>query len=219
MPRARRSDRAGAGARLSALWTAVLTLLWAAPLIAFAALHLGHPPPLPALAAMTALVAAAATRRWIPARWFSPARWESQRFYRAAGVRAFGRIVPEGAVLTKLEGRRRRAGQSPAPSGAALASLGASATGRVATARARAQLEAATRDSEQTHLAWLLRTLAFVLWAVAIGRTRFAGLLLLANLPLNVYPILLQRDTRARLQRVAAWRARQGAASRNPRKA
>jgi hypothetical protein len=172
-------------------WTVLLTLLWAGPLLAFAALHHAEPPPGGSRFAVAALAAAGLlARRGLPHAYFSTKEWERDgAVFRRLGVRRFGRVVPHGALLNRL-GRRN----------------GEGGAGRAGTAAARTALEPETRASEATHLWWLLTTLAFALWAVLIGRGVFAGVLLLASVPLNVYPILLQRDTRARLRRIAAYR-------------
>jgi hypothetical protein len=176
---------------LHGAWTVLLTALWAGPLLAFAALHSAEPPPGGSRLAVMALAAAGLlARRGLPHAYFDTTDWErSGAVYRRLGVRRFGRVVPHGALLNRFSRRR-----------------GAACASRAGTAAARTTLEQESCASEATHLWWLLTTLAFALWALLIGRGGFAGVLLLVSVPLNVYPILLQRDTRARLRRIAAHR-------------
>jgi hypothetical protein len=196
-PLTQRRTRAGPAQRMANAWTAVITTAWLAPLLAFAVLHAATPPPSRRLVAMTALLLAgllAAMR--LPGRYFASRGWErGGRVYRRVGVHRFGAIVPGGRVV------RRFAGDGAAPwlDAALLRSL-----------------EQGTRDSEQTHWWWLFTTLAVVLWAWSIGSRWTALLLLVLSVPLNVYPILLQRYIRARLTRIMRTR-RSGAALQRPK--
>jgi hypothetical protein len=61
-----------------------------------------------------------------------------------------------------------------------------------------------TRLAEKSHLASLWLPLPCVVYALQLGWYEFALLLPLPNVPLHVYPVLLQRYTSARIQRVVA---------------
>src|ERR1051326_2382195 len=54
--------------------------------------------------------------------------------------------------------------------------------------------------SEKVHLLALFSTLPPIICAMLIGWSKAAALLALSNLPFNVYPVMLQRYTRARIE-------------------
>jgi hypothetical protein len=187
----RAEETANARGRIGDVWSAaassVVTLLWAAPLAAFAARHAGSPPPaawLPMIGLLVCAGLVAAAR--LPAPYYVSRRWESSHLYRRLGVRAFGGIVPDGRALKRIAGVDGRwLGRGD----------------QIAVVQRR------TCASERTHWWWLLTGLAVIVWAWSIEAQRTAALLLALNVPLNVYPILLQRYTRARIDRIAQRRA------------
>jgi hypothetical protein len=179
------------------IWEAAATLLWVLPLLLFAATHARTAPPAPAAALVTLLVAAGiALPRSLGERYFRTRHWERDgTLYRALGVRRFGRWAPRGAVMQRIA-RRHAAGSTRGTRATTPRSPATHAAGRHA-------LGDATRASERTHVWWLFMTGALIVWAGAIGAWPAAALLIAVNIAFNVYPILLQRETRARLQRVA----------------
>ena len=62
--------------------------------------------------------------------------------------------------------------------------------------------EKSARRSERIHWAMLLGSLPAGLWAMSENDLVFAAHLAVANIPMNLYPIMLQRYTRARLERL-----------------
>lgn len=63
---------------------------------------------------------------------------------------------------------------------------------------------ARTRHVERSHLAWMLAALPATAYALAAGRAGFAAALLVLNVVTNLYPVLLQRLNRGRVERVLA---------------
>ena len=63
-----------------------------------------------------------------------------------------------------------------------------------------------TCDSERGHLLMLFAALPAIAYALSTGRFKFALYFLTLNIVLNVYPILLQRYTRARIVRILGAR-------------
>jgi hypothetical protein len=180
---------AGGASRLERAWEVVATLAWLLPLLVFVAVHATTPPAWPVRVAIALLALFALTvPRMLGARWFAVRRWEAGgRVYRLAGVRFFGRWVPRGKVMNRIA--RARSPQQWCGK-------------RLADGAARAALQHATRESERTHLWWLLLTNAVILWAASIGAWHWTVALALLNVLLNGYPVMLQRHTRARLQRI-----------------
>jgi hypothetical protein len=78
------------------------------------------------------------------------------------------------------------------------------------------RIDAATRAGERTHWWWLLSSAAIAVWALAIAAHGFLMLILVAAVPLNVYPILLQRHTRARAARLLLRRRTRARAEPQP---
>jgi Glycosyl-4,4'-diaponeurosporenoate acyltransferase len=160
-----------------------VNILWFTPIIVYF-VHLCSDRP--ARGALLALVTAACgtvTGR-LPLRWFMLTRWEVERTpYRRLGVRRFRALVHEGELMNRL-----------------------ARWGRTITIQEnRRSLEVWRQRSlvnERIHWAWLLLSLPIATDAVAHGDLAFACYLVLANVPFNVYPVLLQRDTRARLTRM-----------------
>lgn len=138
-----------------------------------------------ALAATGLGVGAAAPAHWLRLR----AGERAGRVYTRLGVRRFRRIAFRGDIMNRVQ--RRIAG-----------GLGVAGVSSVRFA----PLIRWTRRNERIHWAWVLATPALVAWAATHGRPLTAALVLAAMVPLNLYPIALQRYTRGRLE--AAMRAR-----------
>jgi hypothetical protein len=65
-----------------------------------------------------------------------------------------------------------------------------------------AERENRTKRTERIHWAIWLGAVPTAVWAVMVRKYWFAVYLSLANIPMNVYPILLQRYTRRRLANI-----------------
>ncbi|MBB2925332.1 hypothetical protein [Cellulomonas cellasea] len=123
-------------------------------------------------------------QRWLPRRRVRVGADEVRR-YRRCGVELFGRAL--GAV-----GWNRAV------------DAGRGFDGTRATLDA---LEAGTRRSEGAHLLLLGLTVLLAVAGLVLGRPGVAVWSAVLAVPFHVYPVLLQRTTRYRLQRLAALRA------------
>jgi hypothetical protein len=65
-----------------------------------------------------------------------------------------------------------------------------------------------TEASEKSHLVLMLAGIASAAYAAYVGWAMWAVVLTAGNLVTNLYPVLLQRYTRARIARVTQWNAR-----------
>lgn len=123
---------------------------------------------------------------WAPPSYYRVRGFErSGRLYEFVGVRWFRRLVPDGDFANRWRRRHepdfrmirgRRGAQAFLPRNIA---------------------------SEQSHLVLLLMGFATCAYAWHIGWHGWAWYLFVANVLANVYPILLQRYTRARIARLA----------------
>jgi hypothetical protein len=121
----------------------------------------------------------------VPDGYFRLRRTEADgRIYAALGVRRFRSLVTYGEPMVRL--MRRIDPESRAR-------LNSSTL---------AEREKNTRKTEKIHWAMLLGSVPAAVWAVLVRESWFAVYLLVANVPMNFYPILLQRYTRARLARI-----------------
>ena len=114
----------------------------------------------------------------------------SGEFYARLGVRFFRRFVPQGDYFNRLTCRTVpdfRAVRSPAD-----------------VPRAERQ----GRLNERIHVTFLVFLLPPTCWGLASGQYGFAGQLILFNGVFNLYPALLQRYTRARLEALGRQRDR-----------
>jgi hypothetical protein len=120
----------------------------------------------------------------LPESYFQPKPAEfNVRLYEALGIRRFRRYMIHGDYMNSLI-RRSEPGY------------------RIVKGRGSIRnFEAGTRASERGHLILLASGMPATIYALASGWTRFGAYFILANIVLNVYPILLQRYTRVRIQR------------------
>jgi hypothetical protein len=126
----------------------------------------------------------------LPASWYATRDFEQRgRIYEYVGVRLFRRFVPNGDLVNH---RRRREDSS------------FRVIGNYPTA---VQYLQRTISGERFHIVLLCfgGGSAFLAWS--IGWRGWATYLATANIFMNLYPILLQRYTRARISRVARRRA------------
>ena len=108
----------------------------------------------------------------------------SGRIYERLGIRFFKRFVPNGDYINRLT-RHFAPGHRVVHDGGSLA-----------------KFEARTEFAERCHLAGLFLGLPSAAYALILGWNGFALWLLLPNITFHLYPFLLQRYTRARIQKV-----------------
>jgi hypothetical protein len=162
----------------------LLALVWVIPIQLFLAATLDTQSELPVLVLTILGVALGAC---LPAAYFRLRRAEADgRIYRALSVRGFRSFVTYGDPMVRL-----MRGIDPA----SYVRLKSSTL---------ADREKRTKRGEKIHWALLLGSVPAAVWAVVVQESWFAVYLLAANVPMNVYPILLQRYTRARLARIRA---------------
>ena len=170
--------------RAQAARTVVVGLSWVLPMLIFwyRAWDISRPlVPLAYLAFASVSLAAA----FVPDSYFRPKAFELRgKLYEAMGVRLFRRFMMDGDYMNR---RLRRA---------------VSNYRFIAGRDSMRRFEALTRANERGHLILLLSGLPPTVYAVASGWPKFAAYFVIVNILLNVYPILLQRYTRARICRI-----------------
>lgn len=164
---------------------AIVCAAWLAPLLKFWILVWAgrDAAPRPWAFALACLVCIAPW--WLPRSFYGTRNFEATgRIYELLGVRTFRMLVPNGDLVNRW---RRRSDRSF----------------RVITNRASAaSFVQRTITGEKTHLVSLLIGFACSLYAWHIGWHGWAVYFFGANIAFNVYPILLQRYTRARISRL-----------------
>jgi hypothetical protein len=174
---------------MSGLWIAPLAIFWLrvwGPLRPFDVEPVSAPSWIAMLAGTTISVAV----WWIPAGYYKLREFEkSGRIYEMLGVRPFSRFVTDGELINRF---RRQA--TP---GFRLIHDRASARAFIAR----------THIAERGHLPWLIAGALSTVWAVHVGWTGWATVLGVGNAVVNLWPILLQRYTRGRIERVLTARA------------
>jgi len=137
-----------------------------------------------------AACAAGVATWWLPRSWYRIRPFEaSGRIYEYAGVRHFRKIVPNGDWVNAW--RRRRD-----PSFRVVPNV-----------RAAEELRRRTIVGEKGHIVLLCLGAGSALFAWSIGWHAWAIYLGAANVLANLYPVLLQRYTRARIYRLASRKA------------
>ena len=178
---------------------------WVVPMLRFWALVWGLYQPhgfvrgdvAPGMAGFAAACAACVAAWWLPSSYDHIRDFErSGRLYEMLGVRWFRKFVPDGDLANRWR-RRREPGF------------------RLITGRASAEAHRLRYiASERSHLVLLLAGLATCAYAWSIGWDGWAWYLFAANVPVHLYPILLQRYTRARITRLTDGVSRQRAPQR-----
>lgn len=169
-------------ASIPAVYTFLLLLVWVLPVQLFLIYTLDAK----TVAIITLVCVVLGT--CLPVDYFMLPRVEADgRIYAALGVRRFHNIVAYGGPMVRL--MRRIEPESYARL-------------KRSTMAGR---ERRTRKTEKIHWVLLLGTIPPAVWAVMQRELWFAVYLLAANIPMNTYPILLQRYTRARLERIKAY--------------
>jgi hypothetical protein len=129
------------------------------------------------------------TAWWLPSSYYRVHSFEqSGRLYETLGVRLFRYFVPDGDLANRW---RRR--QDPD-------------FRIIGSRRAAAAFVRRTELSEKSHLMLLLMGVFSTVFALQIGWRGWAVYLGTGNVLVNLYPVLLQRYTRSRLQAVVAGR-------------
>jgi hypothetical protein len=142
---------------------------------------LGPPLPVFALLSLSCVIP-----WWLPRSYYRVRPFERNgRLYEALGVRVFRRLVPDGDFANRWR-RRKNPGY------------------RVVVNRAAARaFLVRTEESERGHLVLLLLGLPAIALAWQVGWYGWAIYLAAGNVLVNLYPVLLQRYTRGRLQPLA----------------
>ena len=139
-------------------------------------------PPFPLSAA---LLAACIALWWLPSSYFAIRPFErSGRLYEVMGVRLFRWFVPDGDAANSWRRRREPAFRM------------------IRNRRQAVEFVQRTEMGEKSHLVMLALGSLSTAFAWRIGWTGWALDLGIGNVLVNLYPVLLQRYTRARLQRV-----------------
>lgn len=121
----------------------------------------------------------------LPDSYYRTKRFESSgRLYEALGIRWFKRFTPNGDCINRINRRFD-------PEYSVLGSH-----------ESIVEFEARTRTAERCHLISLIFVMPSVFYALALGWNQFVLWLLLPAIPLHLYPVMLQRYTRARIERV-----------------
>ena len=108
----------------------------------------------------------------------------SGRIYVALGVRWFRYLVPDGDLANRWR-RRTQPGFRIVPN-----------------RRFAAAFVDRTRLSEKSHMILLVMGVLSAFYAARIGWNGWAAYIAIGNIPVNLYPMMLQRYTRARLERM-----------------
>ena len=120
----------------------------------------------------------------LPARYYRPKSFESDgRVYELLGVRFYKRWMMNGDYMNRLT-RRFVPGYRI-----------------VSGADSLRKFEAQARRHEKGHLLWFIITALAGSYAAVLGSTALAACLFLSSLLVHLYPLMLQRYTRARIYR------------------
>lgn len=174
---------------------AVITTGFIAPPLFFLAVVLGLVAPdgnpsasvAPHVVPFLVACAASVSAWWLPPAWYRTREVERDgRVYECLGVRLFRRVVPNGDWVNAW--RRRRD-----PSFRVVSNYA------TAVEHWRRAME-----GERNHLVLFLMSGAAAVYAWRLGWSGWGKYFVVANVLVNVYPILLQRYTRARIERIAA---------------
>lgn len=131
------------------------------------------------------LIAGCVFARILPESYYRIKPWEeSGGLYEKLGIRFFKRFVPDGDYVN-----RRIRHSDPGYR-------------VVCDQESIVRFAERTRLAEKCHLAGLWLPLPCTVYALLLGWNTFALWLLLPSVPLHVYPVLLQRYSRTRIQRI-----------------
>jgi hypothetical protein len=123
--------------------------------------------------------------RLLPERYYRIKPLElSGRLYERLGIRFFKRFVPNGDYINRIIRRTEPGYRVISDKGSII------------------ELESRTRLAETCHLAGLFLPLPSAVYALMLGWDLFALWMILPFIPFHLYPVLLQRYTRARIAKV-----------------
>jgi hypothetical protein len=127
---------------------------------------------------------------WLPRSWFEPREWELRgQFYRRVGIERFRAIVANGDLVNRFVRARHRAYLVYGPD--------------------LDKLVPKSIWNERRHIAYLCWGFVTAYYAHTIGWNLWAIWLTGSNIGANLYPLMLQRYSRARVLRLAALAERQ----------
>src|SRR5215472_10798605 len=176
-------------ARANAALGVIIGASWCLPMLAFWYQAWDIRKPFTTLSYLLLMVFRLAAVWWWPASWFQPSVFESRGiFYEAIGVRRFRAYMVHGDIMNSWIRRSVPAYRCVA---------------------GRESIQAFGRQtcaSERGHLLMLLASIPAIAYALSTGGFKFALYFLIVNIALNLYPILLQRYTRARIIRILSAR-------------
>jgi hypothetical protein len=177
---AKNTTRRHLAASVPAIYTFLLLLIWVLPIQIFLIHTLDSKTwfPIVALTLLGVVLGSCLPRSYFKLRSVEV----DGKIYTALGVRRFRKIVAYGGPMVGLMRRIDRESYDRLKRSTLTNS------------------ERGTRRREKIHWALLLGTIPTAVWAVLQRELWFAVYLLAANIPMNIYPILLQRYTRARLE-------------------
>ncbi len=186
-------------ASMSAGWLGPMLMFWLYVWGPFRPFHYPDGQLLPPLPLLVACFALAVSVWWIPASFYQIRAFERDgRLYEKLGVRFFRWFVPDGDAANRW--RRRN-----------------DPTFRIIRNREYARaFRQRTMLSEKSHLVMLMLGVMSAVFAWAIGWTGWAIYLTVGNVIVNLYPILLQRYTRARLSAIGSINTTAGASASPP---
>jgi len=170
--------------RAQATLNVVITVFWIVPMLIFWYRAWDARAPLVSMAYLISS-AAGLMAAFLPDSYFRPRAFElSGSLYETAGVQRFGRYMMHGDYMNRrirkiIPGYRVIGGRD-----------------------SMHRIEAHTRESERGHIVWLLSGVPPAIYAIVSGWSKFAAYFVVVNIILNIYPILLQRYTRARIYRI-----------------
>ena len=168
-------------------WFAAMAIFWGrflTPLRPFD-FHVAAPPPGWVLAAVAICVLPA----FLPAAWFRPRAFERGGFYPRLGLRLFRKLATDGDLVNR---RIRRIDPGYRI---------------VRDRRTRTEHVAGTITNERWHLAFALAGAITCAFAAATAQYGWAIVIGILNVIFNVYPVLHQRFTRARMRAAIALAA------------
>jgi hypothetical protein len=174
-------------------WTGPLLIFWLYVLGPLRPFHYPTGDLTPAMSVFAGLFVACVSTWWLPSSYFRVRSFErTGRIYEVLGVRIFRWFVPDGDLANRW--RRRSEPDFKI----------------IRNRRLAAAFVRRTQLSEKSHVVVLFLGLISAAYAWQIGWRGWAAYLALGNVLVNLYPILLQRYTRARLLPIVAARRRLG---------
>jgi len=176
-------------------WAAILIACWVGPPLSFVFNVLEDSPTRSwsLLALMTAMFFSCFL---IPKRYFELWKFERDgRLYRKLGVRQLRWFADHGEGIQAVVRRIDPGWQNP-------------------VSKSKRSIESwikYTQTAEAVHWGWLLATIPAIVLAYYVGKPVFATVYVFANIVVNIWPIMLQRYSRAKLLAIGKRRTSQTA--------